>query len=336
MPDVMTLAGPVPAADLGPVLPHEHVFINLLREYRQSGLLNDEEEMRHEVAAYAAAGGGTLVDVTTSELTTGAATDPSGLFAAPGARTAARARTDDGGRDPANVAALARLAAATGVRIVLGTGHYRDPYLDRDWFDRHTVAEIGELIVRDLTDGIPGTDGTRAGIIGEVGSDGWYVSATEERSLRAAAHAQLRTGAAITTHAARWPVGIPQLDLLTGAGVPPERVIIGHCDKVCLPEYHLELARRGAWVQFDTFHECASPREAERRVALVMALVRAGHLERILLSHDICVRDHLASRGGTGFAYLLTDFTKKLRAAGLDDEEIRQLTETNPQRALAG
>ncbi|UNO42966.1 hypothetical protein [Streptomyces sp. MST-110588] len=332
MPDVETVTGPVPPSDLGPTLPHEHVFINLLREYRQVGLLNDEEEMREEVAAFAVAGGGTLVDVTTGELTAGAATDPLGLFTGP----AGGGGSQDGSRTPANVAALARVAKATGVHIVLGTGHYRDPYLDRDWFDRRSVAEIGELIVRDLTEGIPGTGGVRAGLIGETGADGWYISATEERSLRAAAHAQARTGAALTTHAARWPVGLPQLDLLTEAGADPHRVIIGHCDKVNLPEYHLELARRGAYVQFDTLHECRAERETAKRVGYVMNLVRAGHLDRVLLSHDVCVRDHLKSRGGVGYDFLLTGFAAALSDAGLDKEEIRHLTETNPQRALSG
>ncbi len=39
---VMSVTGPVGAADLGVVLPHEHVFANLVREYRGTGLLNDE------------------------------------------------------------------------------------------------------------------------------------------------------------------------------------------------------------------------------------------------------------------------------------------------------
>lgn len=331
MSEVLTVAGPVPASDLGPVLPHEHVFINLLPEYRQVGLLNDVEMMSQEVAAFVAAGGGTLVDVTTGQLSWGAATDPAGsMSGSPG-----NGCPDDGGRARANVAALTQLASNTGVHLVLGTGHYRDPYLNRDWFDRHSAEQIGELLVRDLTKGFPGTD-VRAGIIGEVGTDRWYISATEERSFRAAAHAQLRTGVAITTHAARWPVGLPQLDLLMSAGVDPGRVIIGHCDKVNLPDYHLELARRGAYVQFDTLHECTRPGEIDRRVGFVMKLVHAGYLDRILLSHDVCVREHLRSAGGIGYAFLLTDFAGALRSAGLNDEEIRQLVRVNPQRALAG
>jgi hypothetical protein len=75
----------------------------------------------------------------------------------------------------------------------------------------------------------------RAGVIGEIGADRWYVSAAEERSFRAAARAHLRTGLTISTHAARWPVGLEQLRLLTEEGADPRRVIIGHADSVPLP-----------------------------------------------------------------------------------------------------
>ena len=45
-------------------LPHEHLFIDLLREYRGNGLLNDEALAIEEVGAFQAAGGGTIVDCT--------------------------------------------------------------------------------------------------------------------------------------------------------------------------------------------------------------------------------------------------------------------------------
>ncbi len=198
--DIMTVTGPLAPDELGVVLAHEHVFIDLVREYRGSGLLNDEELAREELAALRTAGGRTLVDLTTDEI----------------------------GRDPA---ALRRVSEATGVSIVMGCGHYRDPYLDRNWFDRMAVDAIADEIVRDLTEGVGGT-GIRAGIIGEIGADRHYISAAEERSFRAAARAHLRTGVTINTHAARWPVGLAQLRLLAEEGVDPRRVIIGHTDSV--------------------------------------------------------------------------------------------------------
>jgi phosphotriesterase-related protein len=301
--DVMAVTGPVKPEDLGVVLPHEHVFIDLVREYRGSGLLNDEYLACRELALLRAAGGRTLVDLTLDEI----------------------------GRDPA---ALRRVAEATGVTIIMGSGHYRDPYLDRDWFDRHTADAIAEEIVCDAEEGVRGT-GVRAGIIGEIGADKRYISAAEERSFRAAARAHLRTGLTISTHAARWPVGLEQVGLLTQEGVDPRQIIIGHTDSVPIPEYHLALVRQGCYVSFDSIGT-GSPYDLHRAVEYVLNLVRAGFGSRILLSHDVCLSDHLRAAGGCGYAYLLSDFLPLLVDAGLDEEQVRGFVTANPRAALTG
>jgi predicted metal-dependent phosphotriesterase family hydrolase len=300
---VMSVTGPVQSSDLGVVLPHEHVFADLVREYRGTGLLNDEHLAGRELAAFAAAGGTTLVDLTLDEI----------------------------GRNPP---ALRRVAEAAGVTIIMGCGHYRDPYLDRAWFDRHSVEAIADEIVRDVEEGVRDT-GIRAGIIGEIGADRWYISAAEERSFRAAARASLRTGLTISTHAARWPVGLEQLRLLTGEGADPRRVIIGHTDSVPLPDYHLALARQGCYVSFDGIGT-GTPYDLRRTVDYVVALVRAGFGSQVLLSHDIFLRGQLREDGGPGYAYLLTDFLPLLTAAGLEEDEVRGFVTANPRAALTG
>lgn len=301
--DVMTVTGPVAAEQLGVVLPHEHVFIDLVREYRGSGLLNDEQLASEELRALRAAGGSTLVDLTLDEI----------------------------GRDPA---ALRRASEATGISIVMGCGHYRDPYLDRTWFDRTAVDAIAEELVTDITQGAGATD-VRAGIIGEIGADRGYISAAEERSFRAAARAHARTGLTISTHAARWPVGTAQLQLLREEGVDPRRVIIGHTDSVPIPDYHLALVRQGCYVSFDSIGT-GSPYDTDRAVDYVLELVRAGFGAQILLSQDVCLRDHLRATGGPGYAFVLTDFLPKLTAAGLDPEQVRSFVTDNPRMALTG
>ncbi|MGW1681276.1 phosphotriesterase family protein [Saccharopolyspora sp. NPDC002376] len=321
MPSVMTASGSVDRDRLGPTLPHEHLFINLLRERRGDGLIVDEQLVTEEVGAFAELGGGTIVDLTSAELTIGAAPVPS---------NDATGST----RDPQNVLAIGRVAKASGLNVVLGTGHYRDPFLEQDWFDRHDPDQIAEHMVRDLTEGFPGTD-ISAGIIGEIGADKWYISAAEERSFRAAARAHRATGAAIYTHAARWPVGLPQLDLLAEEDVAPERIAIGHCDLVEKPGYALEIARRGAYVGIDTMFT-ANPHEVSRRVAMVVELARAGHLDQILLSHDVCVKSQLSAYGGTGYAFVQTVFRKALREAGIDDGEFEHITVANPAQLLCG
>ncbi|MGH3624587.1 MAG: hypothetical protein ACRDQ5_22840, partial [Sciscionella sp.] len=208
-------------------------------------------------------------------------------------------------------------------------------YLDRDWFDRTGTEQIAALMVRDLEEGFPGT-GVRAGVIGEIGSERWYLSTAEERSFRAAALACRRTGAAITTHAFRWPVGIAQLDLLRSEGVDPARVIIGHCDTVPMPAYHAEIAARGAYVQFDTFHRCTDERELNLRIGYVLALVSAGHLDRILVSHDLFLGEHLARHGGLGLSFIPQRLPGLMVKAGLSTAQVDRILITNPASALTG
>lgn len=323
---IETATGPVAADELGRTVTHEHVFINLLPEFRGNGLLNDADLARRELELFRDAGGGTVVDLTSAELTVGASPDPLGLFRGEPAPLPTTLQT----RAHNNVIELRDLSAATGVRIVLGTGHYRDPYLDD--FDRFGPDLLAERMIGDLTEGFPGT-GVKAGVIGEVGSDRWYLSAAEERSFRAAARAQVATGRVISTHASRWPVGLTQLDVLESEGADPARVIVGHCDSVNIPEYHLALAKRGVFVQFDTVRG-ENEYETERRVRYVVELVRAGFADRILLSQDVCRKDHLATFGGPGYAYVLGGFRERLMEAGLDPDEVDRFFVDNPRAAL--
>jgi phosphotriesterase-related protein len=300
----MTVTGEIDASQLGVVLTHEHIFANLLQEYRRDGLLSDPALAIHELQFLKRAGGSTIVDVTTSEI----------------------------GPNPAG---LRKVSEATGIKIVMGVGHYREPYLDKEWFDRTSVDAIADLIVHDIVEGV-GDTGIRGGIIGEIGADKWYVSALEERSFRAAARAHRRTGLTITTHAARWPVGRAQVDLLMDEGVDPRRIIVGHSDTVPDPAYHEELARRGCFVEFDTIRGSMGSWDLERITGYVMALLERGLGDRILLSHDTFLRSQLHVNGGSGYDYILTSFVPRLRNAGLGDSEIQMLMVDNPRRALTG
>ena len=126
-----------------------------------------------------------------------------------------------------------------------------------------------------------------------------------------------------------------QLDVLFEEGVDPRRVIVGHTDTVPDPEYHEELARRGAWIEFDTIRGKV-PRMVERRVGYVLEARRRGLLGQLLLSQDTCALSHLVAYGNTGYGYLATGFLDELRRAGLDEGEIQALVIDNPRRALAG
>ena len=293
------------ADDLGVTLPHEHVFLDLTREYRGNGLLNDPALAESELRRYVDAGGRTLVDVTSGGLTG----DPAGA-----------ARDGRAHRAAHRAGARASTAAPTS----------------RPSVDELSTDAVADLIVRDIEEG---TDGVRAGIIGEIGCDR-VITALEERSFRAAARAHRRTGLTITTHAARWPVGTAQLDLLVEEGVDPRRVVIGHCDMVPDHDYHLALARRGAWVQFDTVqgvHEY----DTRQRLDWLRSLADAGHLDRVLLSQDVCLRSDYAAMGGPGYAYVVDRRSPTgCEAEGFDDADLAHAAGRQPapdaHRRVAG
>lgn len=300
---VMTVNGPIEANELGFTLPHEHLLSNTLIEYRGNGFLKDEALAISELLRFKDAGGMSIVDLTTSEI----------------------------GRDPL---ALRRISEATGVHVVMSTGHYRDPYLDREWFDRTSVDEIADEMVQEATVGV-GDTGVRCGIIGEIGADKWYVSAAEERSLRAAARASLRTGLTINTHACRWPVGVRQLDILESEGVAARRVIISHVDTVPTPGYASELARRGCWIEFDGFGS-----DGEYDMTLALATMRelsdAGYFHQLLVSQDVFLRSHLHAFGGNGYDFVARELPALLHGVGFTDGDFRELTVTHPRQALSG
>lgn len=297
----MTVRGPVPADELGVTLMHEHVFADTMREYRGDGFLHDLDVAVAELQAYRRAGGGTIVDVTGSTL----------------------------GRDPL---ALREVSERADVHIVMGCGFYRDPYAQDGAVDRHSVAELADQIIDDLTIGV---DGVRAGIIGEVGADAAWVSAIEERALRAAGRAQLRTGSAIMLHAARWPVGRELVAILDEVGVGHDRIIVGHLDTVPDPEFHRAMVEVGCWVEFDGFCTPVAA-EAARHAAWVAQLVDSGHIDRVLVSHDVFLQSHLAHFGGGGYTPLLRDASALLRSAGLRAAQVEQLLVQNPARVLVG
>jgi predicted metal-dependent phosphotriesterase family hydrolase len=307
---VQTVGGRVPAAELGFVLPHEHTGIQLWQipdRWDYWELTPDDGLLVPELAAYRAAGGGTLVDLTL-----------------PGV-----------GRDPLR---LRRYAEATGLHIVMGTGWYRTAYYPAEaLIDRRSVDDLADELVAGIDGGVDGTD-VRPGIIGEIGTDKPWLTALEERVHRAAGRAARRTGLAITTHSVMSPVGLAQLRVFEDEGVDPARVVIGHADSYPVLEHYLEIIRRGANLEFDFLGMSFTPMERHgepRIIDLARELIDRGHANRLLLSQDVCHNSQLTAYGGNGYVHLFETFLPRLRAAGVPESAIHQMTVLNPARILA-
>jgi phosphotriesterase-related protein len=301
--EIMTVTGPVPVDALGVTLMHEHLLINLHRvTMNDDGILSDVPLAIQEANHFRDAGGRTIVDVTNGGL----------------------------GRKPA---ALRRIAQETGLQIIMGCGWYKERFYSHEVYEK-TTNQLADGMVRDIEQGADGTD-VRAGIIGEIGSLGYYVQPSEERVFRAAARAHNRTGLTVTTHAVGSAVGLDQLDILQEEGVDLRRVVIGHCDSYPEPDYHAEIAHRGAYVEFDRIQGKAEY-DTVRRVGLVLEMVQRGYLHHVLLSQDICEKSSLQVYGGKGYSYVVTGFVARLLEAGLSEEQVQIILVENPKAALSG
>jgi phosphotriesterase-related protein len=306
---VVTVNGPVNPATLGITLPHEHTAITLWHvpgRWDYWELTRDEQLIVEELGRFRAAGGATLVDLT-----------PAGV-----------------GRDPAW---LARISNATGLGIVMGCGWYRGAYYPPEArIDRRSVDDLADELIGEAAGGV-GETGIRPGIIGEIGTDKPWVSALEERVHRAAARASRQTGLAVTTHSVMSDVGLAQLRIFEEEGADPGRVVIGHADSYPSLDYYLAIVGRGASVEFDFLGMSFTPQERHgegRIIALLCELLQRGHVERVLLSQDVCHNSQLKRYDGNGYVYLAETFLPRLRTAGVSEAEIETMTIANPRRLL--
>lgn len=301
---VMTVTGEIPASALGRTLTHEHLLADRKRiTGQQDHVVLDEALAISELQSFASHGGRSLIDLT----------------------------VDDFGRDPL---ALRRISQATGVQIVMGAGWYHERYYP-ERIDSSSVRDLAAALVGELREGV-GDPGIRPGIIGEIGSGeiGRWITAKEERVLRACGLAQQEAGCPVSTHAFGWPIGLQQLSILEEAGADPAKVIVGHADSVHDPDYHEAIVRRGAWVQFDLLRQRADW-DIDRQVALVAELARRGLDGRLLLSHDVCARSHLKAYGGVGYTGIWDVYLERFEAAGLPVDVIDRITDEHPATVFA-
>jgi phosphotriesterase-related protein len=225
------------------------------------------------------------------------------------------------------------MAERSGLNVVLGCGWYREPYYE-PYLYRWKTDQIAEQMGRDIAEGIDDT-GVRAGIIGEIGAHFTWISPVEERVLRAAARAQKKTGVTLTLHSTRAPLGLDQLDILREEGVDPRRVVVGHAHSYPYHEYHVEVARRGAFLTFDRMG-ITNEYERQRNIRLICEMLDDGLVRHVMLSQDVCYKSDLLAYGGTGYGFVPGEFAVLLRQAGVTDEQLHQMLVDNPRRALTG
>lgn len=302
---LQTVTGAIDASALGLTLIHEHLLVDFVGAAEVHPSRYDADDVFRRVLPHLvslkARGAATLVECTPAYL----------------------------GRDPR---LLRRLAEASGLQILTNTGYY-GANLDRH-LPPHAFTETAEALAGRWTeewrDGIDGT-GIKPAFM-KIGVDAGPLSAVDAKLVRAAAITHAATSLPIASHTGNGVAALQQLDLLESEGVRLSSFIWVHAQGEHDTTMHVRAATRGAWVSFDGISDTS----VDRHVALVRQMTAAGHLDRVLVSHD--AGWYRVGEAGGGhfrpFDTLFTRFMPAFRAAGATDADMRQLLEVNPRRVF--
>lgn len=314
MATIPTATGPIPAEQLGFTLSHEHVTVVYGAGLRENfPFLFDWEATREKATRHlkeAKAGGvDSIIDLSTIDL----------------------------GRD---VELFARVSRDSGVNIVVATGIWRD--IPRLFWDADPDF-IASVFVHEIEHGI-GETGIKPGVI-KVANDMEGVTPAAERVLRGAARACKATGTPISTHHwAQLEVGRRQVEVFQEEGVPMHLVCIGHSADSSDVGYLEDLLAAGCYLSMDRYPGREGRPGWEERNATVKTLVERGHAPKLMLGHDYGVRpiihgityDPDPDTHPTRYLFLTNTAIPALRADGVTDEQIHQMTVEAPRRFLTG
>jgi phosphotriesterase-related protein len=217
--------------------------------------------------------------------------------------------------------------------LLVPTGIYREPWVP-EWAHRASEEELCDWMLGELQGDIEGS-GVRAGWI-KLSANDEDMTTTERKILRAAARAGRVTNAVIGSHTIQGRVVRDQLDTLEQVGYTSDRFIWIHAQAERDLDLNLEMAQRGAWIEYDWI---GNPDffDDDFYIRRIQTLLDAELGHRVLISHDRGWYDPSRPNGGVAmpFTYISQTFIPKLRAAGFDQGTIHQLTCTNPFLAFA-
>lgn len=301
---LFTTLGPKARDELGLILPHEHIFVDLgardRLDFGQAEARDVVSLMGPEVERARAAGVSALVECT-----------PVGV-----------------GR---RVDLVGAVSQATNFPIAVATGIYREPWVP-PWAHDAREDALSAWMLSELEEGIENT-GIRAAFIKlSAGDDG--ITEVEKKILRAAISAARETGATIGSHTIRGCVVREQLDIIEQYGYTASRFIWIHASAEPDFALNVEIAKRGAWIEYDWI---GGSQPDAFFIERIRRLLDAGYGNQLLLSQDRGWFDPSKPNGGAPkpFTYLTQTFLPALHAAGVDDVTICMLTHDNPFRAFA-
>jgi phosphotriesterase-related protein len=305
MSRLITTLGSLTADQVGMILPHEHIFVDL-------GPI-EEENWKH-------ADPGAVVDLMAPELERARNAGVSALVECTPMGVGRRAEI------------VKAVSEAANFPVVVPTGIYREPWVP-GWAYDAPMEMIRDWMIAELNGEIEGS-GVQAGWIKlSAGDEG--LTPVETKILRAAALAGKETGAVIGSHTIKGSVVKDQLRIIVEDGYAPERFIWIHTQADDNFETHLEIASMGTWLEYDSIGSDWTPDKFF--LDNIPRLLDANFGNQLLLSHDRGWFDPSQPGGGNPkpFTYISKKFLPKLWELGIDKSTIEKLTVTNPFLAFS-
>lgn len=311
---IMTVKGPVKSEELGYCQSHEHLFLADGQSAKVNPALriDDYDKTLSELKLYKSCGGKSIVDA-----------QPVGC-----------------GR---MAEFLYKASVEAEVNIIASTGFHKLIFYPKEhWIHNMDKEFLSELFIKEFEEGMY-ADGDvslpkkhtriRPGVI-KTASDKEGVYSKYKDLFTAAAKASVVTGMPVLSHTEMGKGALDQVEIFTKNGIPEDSIIICHLDRnVQDRDYHLEVAKTGVYMEYDTIgrHKYHSD---EDEAAFIVKMVEAGYEDKILLGLDT-TRQRLKSYGGSiGLDYIFKTFIPMLKSYGLKDQTIRKFVKDNPAKAF--
>lgn len=292
---IRTVLGDIDCSELGRLNYHEHLF-------QSSPLLpgedlDDEDASGQEARELRISGFDAMVDAT-----------PLGL-----------------GRRPA---AIARVSAASGVRVVMTTGMHRaEHYGSGHPLLGLSSSQLADAFIADLTveacepgerraqgGGDAPLASPKAGVL-KTAAGYWNIDRHAARTIEAVAGAHRATGAPVMVHLESGTAGFEVLEALEREGVSPSRVALAHIDRNPDPGLHLELASTGAYLGYDGAARAKNWPDSVL-IDCLSKTIEGGAGDHVLLGGDVARASRYRAYGGMpGLRYLGERFVPRLSAA---------------------
>lgn len=341
---IETVLGPIDDSELGVIAPHEHFFIDTTFEAqvpqnkeakvlfgqpvsisnldvlrRNPFLVNDNmivddfDTAVEEMTRFKKAGGTTLVDLTNIGIK----------------------------RDMAKIAEVSRL---TGVNVIAGCGLYYSLTIPEPYRSM-SLDELADWMIDEIKNGEKVT-GIKPGVIGEIGTSE-FIDDLEDRSLRAAAKANLATGLPIYVHTYPWSNACVQAaEILIEEGVRPDQICICHMDVEFNLDWIYELLNLGVYIEFDDFGKeyyflktdaafSGGPFATDLdRVRMMIKLINEGFSNQIIIATDVCLKALLHKYGGWSYDHIFTNIVPMMLNEGISEKDVETIVNVNPKRFI--